>query len=131
MVEFGGGRQAVETERKLAEKGRRIEKQWFRLTRVEREVWNGSKCRSSTVRENHEIEAERKKAHQEIARTALFNLPTTSPSNISRASSLCPTSSKASVASWPPTSSKTSSPPLHPQSLTLARITLCAIQHRR
>lgn len=49
------------------------------------------------------------------AHTTLFNLPTTSPSSISRASSLCPTSSKASVASWPPTSSNTSSPPLHPQ----------------
>jgi hypothetical protein len=41
-----------------------------------------------------------------------FNVPTASPSRISRASSLCPTSSKASVASCPPTSSRTSSPPL-------------------
>ncbi len=38
--------------------------------------------------------------------------PMTSPSRISRASSECPTSSKASVASWPPTSRRTSSPPL-------------------
>lgn len=40
-------------------------------------------------------------------RTPIFN-----PSRISRASSLWPTSSKASVASWPPTSRRTSSPPL-------------------
>lgn len=45
-------------------------------------------------------------------RTCLFSLPTSRPSRISRASSLWPTSSKASVESWPPTSSRTSSPPL-------------------
>ena len=45
-------------------------------------------------------------------RTNLFKSPAFKPSNISRASSLCPTSSNASVASCPPTSSKTSSPPL-------------------
>jgi len=44
--------------------------------------------------------------------SARFRVPTSRPSRISRASSLCPTSSKASVASWPPTSSRTSSPPL-------------------
>jgi hypothetical protein len=44
--------------------------------------------------------------------TFRFNCPTNKPSRISRASSLCPTSSKASVASWPPTSRRTSSPPL-------------------
>ena len=44
--------------------------------------------------------------------TCLFNGPTNIPSRISRASSLWPTSSKASVASWPPTSRRTSSPPL-------------------
>ncbi len=44
--------------------------------------------------------------------TILFSSPTCSPSNISLASSLCPTSSNASVASWPPTSRRTSSPPL-------------------
>jgi hypothetical protein len=41
-----------------------------------------------------------------------FKFPISRPSRISRASSLCPTSSKASVASCPPTSSRTSSPPL-------------------
>lgn len=41
-----------------------------------------------------------------------LSTPILSVSNVSRASSLCPTSSNASVASWPPTSSKTSSPPL-------------------
>ena len=44
--------------------------------------------------------------------TARLRSPTRSPLRISRASSLWPTSSKASVASWPPTSSMTSSPPL-------------------
>lgn len=44
--------------------------------------------------------------------TILFKFPTSSPSKISRASSLWPTSSKASVASCPPTSRRTSSPPL-------------------
>jgi hypothetical protein len=42
-----------------------------------------------------------------------FNSPTRRPSRISRASSLWPTSSKASVASWPATSRRTSSPPLY------------------
>lgn len=45
-------------------------------------------------------------------RTILFTSPTSRPSSISRASSLCPTSSNASVASCPPTSRRTSSPPL-------------------
>ena len=45
--------------------------------------------------------------------TLRFKLPTSRPSRISRASSLCPTSSNASVASCPPTSSRTSSPPLN------------------
>ena len=45
-------------------------------------------------------------------RTWRFRSPISRPSRISRASSLCPTSSKASVASWPPTSRRTSSPPL-------------------
>lgn len=44
--------------------------------------------------------------------TTRFKSPTNRPSKISRASSLCPTSSNASVASCPPTSSRTSSPPL-------------------
>ncbi len=44
--------------------------------------------------------------------TSLFSVPTFKPSRISRASSEWPTSSKASVASWPPTSRRTSSPPL-------------------
>jgi hypothetical protein len=38
--------------------------------------------------------------------------PTSSSASCSRASSLCPTSSKASVASWPARSNMTSSPPL-------------------
>ena len=46
------------------------------------------------------------------AGTSRFRGPTNRPSRISRASSLWPTSSKASVASWPPTSRRTSSPPL-------------------
>jgi len=45
--------------------------------------------------------------------TFRFKVPTSNPSSISRASSLWPTSSKASVASCPPTSSRTSSPPLN------------------
>ena len=44
--------------------------------------------------------------------TMRLSLPTSRPSRISRASSEWPTSSKASVASWPPTSRRTSSPPL-------------------
>jgi hypothetical protein len=44
--------------------------------------------------------------------TLRFKFPMSRPSRTSRASSLCPTSSKASVASCPPTSSRTSSPPL-------------------
>ena len=46
------------------------------------------------------------------SRTSRFKGPTSRPARISRASSLWPTSSKASVASWPPTSRRTSSPPL-------------------
>lgn len=45
-------------------------------------------------------------------RTMRFTSPTCRPARVSRASSLWPTSSKASVASWPPTSRRTSSPPL-------------------
>lgn len=45
-------------------------------------------------------------------RTTRFKVPMSSPWSISLASSLCPTSSKASVASWPATSRRTSSPPL-------------------
>jgi hypothetical protein len=45
--------------------------------------------------------------------TTRFKSPINRPANISLASSLCPTSSKASVASCPPTSSRTSSPPLY------------------
>jgi hypothetical protein len=45
-------------------------------------------------------------------RTERFRVPTSSPSRISRASSEWPTSSNASVESWPPTSRRTSSPPL-------------------
>ena len=41
-----------------------------------------------------------------------LSLPTSRPSRISRASSEWPTSSNASVASCPPTSRRTSSPPL-------------------
>lgn len=52
--------------------------------------------------------------------TCLLRLPTSRPSRISRASSLWPTSSNASVASWPPTSSRTSSPPLL-SNLTVSR----------
>jgi len=44
--------------------------------------------------------------------TTLFKFPINKPSRISLASSLCPTSSNASVASCPPTSNRTSSPPL-------------------
>ena len=44
--------------------------------------------------------------------TMRLSLPTSSPSRISRASSEWPTSSNASVASCPPTSRRTSSPPL-------------------
>jgi hypothetical protein len=44
-------------------------------------------------------------------RTPRLTVPTRRPSRISRASSLWPTSSNASVESWPPTSSITSSPP--------------------
>lgn len=55
--------------------------------------------------------------------TCLFSWPTSSCSSVSRASSLWPTSSKASVASWPPTSSITSSPPLL-QATVSARNTL-------
>lgn len=47
----------------------------------------------------------------EGTRTPRLRVPTRSPSRISRASSLWPTSSKASVESWPPTSRRTSSPP--------------------
>ena len=47
------------------------------------------------------------------SRTILLSSPTSKSFNISLASSLWPTSSKASVASWPPTSRRTSSPPLH------------------
>ncbi len=47
-----------------------------------------------------------------VVRTSLFRLPISRPLRISRASSLWPTSSKASEASWPPTSIMTSSPPL-------------------
>jgi hypothetical protein len=47
-----------------------------------------------------------------VCSTWRFNLPTSSPSRISRASSEWPTSSNASVESWPPTSRRTSSPPL-------------------
>lgn len=46
--------------------------------------------------------------------TMRFTLPTNRPSRISRASSEWPTSSNASVPSWPATSSRTSSPPLEP-----------------
>ena len=49
---------------------------------------------------------------EEEEHTWRFNVPINRPSRISRASSLCPMSSKASVASCPPTSSRTSSPPL-------------------
>ena len=64
---------------------------------------------------------ERRRQHQTILcttreewvrLTCLFREPTRSLSRVSRASSLWPTSSNASVASWPPTSSITSSPPL-------------------
>ncbi len=44
--------------------------------------------------------------------TERFKVPIIRPWRISRASSLCPTSSNASVASWPATSRSTSSPPL-------------------
>jgi hypothetical protein len=44
--------------------------------------------------------------------TMRFRSPTNIPDSVSRASSLWPTSSNASVASWPPTSRRTSSPPL-------------------
>ena len=49
--------------------------------------------------------------------TMRLSLPTSRPSRISRASSEWPTSSKASVASWPPTSRRTSSPPLSGEGL--------------
>lgn len=52
------------------------------------------------------------KGREESVRTMRFTVPTRRPSRISRASSLWPTSSKASVLSWPPTSRRTSSPPL-------------------
>jgi hypothetical protein len=48
-----------------------------------------------------------------LKRTRRFSIPTSSWASVSRASSLCPTSSNASVASWPATSRRTSSPPLH------------------
>lgn len=48
---------------------------------------------------------------RERTRTPRLRVPTRRPSRISRASSLWPTSSKASVESWPPTSRRTSSPP--------------------
>lgn len=47
-----------------------------------------------------------------IGRTLRFKTPAWSWASVSRASSLWPTSSNASVASWPATSNKTSSPPL-------------------
>jgi hypothetical protein len=50
-----------------------------------------------------------------IELTWRLSVPTSNPSKISRASSLWPTSSKASVASWPATSRRTSSPPLRYQ----------------
>lgn len=53
--------------------------------------------------------------------TTRFNLPMSNPSRISLASSLWPTSSKASVASWPPTSRRTSSPPLVSKPTILVR----------
>ena len=61
--------------------------------------------------------------HARMRHTSLFRLPTKSPSRISRASSLCPTSSNASVASCPPTSSITSSPPLCDNVSFLSRLT--------
>ena len=47
------------------------------------------------------------------------------PSSSSRASSLWPTSSKASVASSPPTSRRTSSPPLNTHQLLACRGGFC------
>jgi hypothetical protein len=57
-----------------------------------------------------------------VGRTTRFSFPTIRPSRISRASSEWPTSSKASVASWPPTSRRTSSPPLYVRYKRLAII---------
>lgn len=62
----------------------------------------------------HILRCIRKKRGGNGGRTILFNFPTYMPSSNSRASSLWPTSSKASVESWPPTSRMTSSPPLLP-----------------
>ena len=52
------------------------------------------------------------KGRREKRRTCRFKEPTSMPSRISRASSEWPTSSNASVESWPATSRRTSSPPL-------------------
>lgn len=54
--------------------------------------------------------------------TCLFNSPTSSWSRVSRASSLCPTSSNASVASCPATSRRTSSPPLRRHVISTATL---------
>lgn len=56
-----------------------------------------------------------------------FSWPTIRPSRISRASSEWPTSSKASVASWPPTSKRTSSPPLDYSTLISTTILMLTI----
>jgi hypothetical protein len=74
--------------------------------------WKETELERKGTRFSEEREEERE------GTTNRLMVPMSRPSRISRASSLWPTSSKASVASWPATSSRTSSPPLRERTVS-------------